>query len=241
MEVERAVRGEKRAPVTRLFGSFVLLCSTGVTASADPPQSSIDQIPSARTGVEIPGNVPDRAVTSPTQIVTDAKRLRATSQVTLEGRIARSPEQLSSTGKTAQPPQPLSRPSEGRPSAVERLPDDDRCDPAEPKRPRAKCANVIENRSAEFARPDPGALSPEQRLLLEQEVREGALDARDGARRLAQTGEADESLAAMGVAAAALRPKEEVDEKTKADEDVAKAAELVGAIINQPLPPAPPQ
>jgi hypothetical protein len=100
---------------------------------------------------------------------------------------------------------------------------------------------VIENRSSEFARPDPNALSPEQRLLLEQEVREGALTAEDGARHLAATGEADASLAAMGVAATVLRSKDEAPAKKQAEDDVAKAAEIVGAIINQPLTPQPPQ
>ena len=108
-------------------------------------------------------------------------------------------------------------------------------------RPRSRCANIIENRSSEFARPDPNALSPEQRLLLEQEVREGALNAEKGARRLAATGQADESLSAMGVAATVLRPGEEVQQPKPPEDDVAKAAaDIVGAIINQPLTPQQP-
>ena len=123
---------------------------------------------------------------------------------------------------------------------MERLAGTDQCDPADPKRSRAKCATVIENRAAEFARSNPNELSPEQRLLLEQELREGALDPQRAARRLATTGRADDaSLEAMGVAAVALRPGEEAPEKPEENEDVARAAEIVGAIVNAPL--APPQ
>ena len=176
----------------------------------------------------------------PEQLASETERSSRTAQVTFERPAAQVPDQLSKGGKTAQPSQPLSRPSDGHRADVERLAGADRCDPAEIKRPRSRCATVIENRSGEFARPDPNALSPEQRLLLEQEVREGALDANSGARRLATTGQADESLAAMGVAAAVLRPKEEVASLKQSDDDLAKAAEIVGA-ITQPLPPQPPQ
>jgi hypothetical protein len=123
---------------------------------------------------------------------------------------------------------------------VERLAGDDRCDPAEQHLPKSRCARVIENRSSEFARPDPSALSPEQKLLLEQEIRERVLDPVSGARKLATTGEAEESLAAMGVAAAVMKPKEEAPADRKPDEETAKAAaEIIGAIIAQPSTPPP--
>ena len=38
----------------------------------------------------------------------------------------------------------------------------------------------------------------------------------------------------MGVAAVALRPGEEAPEKPEGNEDVARAAEIVGAILNAP-------
>ena len=120
---------------------------------------------------------------------------------------------------------------------MERVAGADQCDPADPRRSRAKCATVIENRASEFARPNVNELSPEQRLLLEQEIREGALNAQGAARRLAVTGRADASLEAMGVAATALRPAEESRQEPEANEDIAKAAEIVGAILNAPLTP----
>lgn len=223
---------------------FILLiaCSVAGSALAQAADPSIEQISSAPLSVNVQANPPeaDRSVAPPAQLATDEESSPATSQVSAERRAAPPPDQLSRGPKTAQPPQPLSRPAEGRQSAVERLVGADRCDPAKPNLPRS-CAMVIENRSAEFTRPDPNGLSPEQRLLLEQEVREGALDPVRGARRLAVTGDSDQSLAAMGVAAAVMRPKEDAADNDKPNEDVAKAAEIVGAIINQPLNPQPPQ
>jgi hypothetical protein len=219
---------------------LLIAWSTGATAEAQTSDPSIEQITIGSRGAEMRLNVSEqpRSSAPPAQLATGAESSPVTPQVTRERRSAPPPDQLSAGGKTAQQPQPLSQPAEGRQAAVERVDGADRCDPAEPNRPRARCATVIENRSAEFARPDPNALSPEQRLLLEQEVREGVLNAENGARRLAVTGQADESLAAMGVAATVLRPSAEVQEPKQPEDDVAKAAaDIVGAIINQPLTP----
>lgn len=222
---------------------LLIACSTGASAAAQEIDPSIEQISSGSKGAELRLDVGEqpRSSAPPAQLATGSESSPATSQVTPERRSAPPPDQLSTGGKTAQPPQPLSRPAEGRQAAVERVEGADRCDPAEPMRPRSRCAKVIENRSAEFARPDPNALSPEQRLLLEQEVKEEALNTDDGARRLATTGEADESLVAMGVAAVVLRSNEEAPAKAPADENAIKAADIVGAIIGQPLTPPPPQ
>jgi hypothetical protein len=222
--------------------AFLLLIawSTSASAAAQSIDPSIEQISTGSRGAELRLSISEEPRTGipPAQLATGAESSPATPQVTRERRSSSAPDQLSTGGKTAQQPQPLSQPADGRQAAVERVVGADRCDPAEPMRPRSRCATVIENRSAEFARPDPNALSPEQRLLLEQEVREGALSAESGARRLATTGQADESLAAMGVAATVLRPNEEVQRPSQLEDDVAKAAaDIVGAIINQPLTP----
>lgn len=227
--------------MSKLILACVLLTGLAFKAQAQVADPSIDQIPAASRSIDVPmpSSEKGRSFAAPAQLASGAESGPATTQINPEGRSAPATDQLSRIGKTAQAPQPLSAPSEGRKSTVERVAGEDRCDPAAPKQPRSKCAKVIENRSAEFARPDPRTLSPEQRLLLEQEVREAGLDPVTGARRLAATGEA-ESLAAMGVAAVVLRD-DEVPKKSKADEDPAKAAaEIVGAILNQP-PRAPPQ
>lgn len=215
--------------------------SASIAALAQPADPAIDQISDVPASAEMPLNPaePGLSVAPPVQLASDAESSPATPQVTVEARAAPSAEQLSKVGRTAQPPQALSRRSEGRPSGVERLAGADRCDPAQPHLSRTTCARVIENRSAEFARPDPATLSPEQRLLLEQEVREGALDPVTGARKLARTGQAEESLAAMGVASTIMQPQADTPEQRKPDEDVSKAVEIIGAIINQPLAPPP--
>lgn len=222
--------------MSRLALPWLLLIGLGCNADAQVADPSIDQIPAASQIIDTPtpSSEKDRSLAPPAQLASGAERGPATAQISPEGRSAPATDQVSRIGKTAQAPQSLSTPSEGRKSTVERVAGEDRCDPAAPKQPRSTCAKVIENRSSEFARPDPRALSPEQRLLLEQEVREAGLDPVNGARRLAVTGEADESLAAMGVAAVVLRD-DEVPKKSKTDEDPAKAAaEIVGAIMNQP-------
>ena len=221
----------------------VLLLSLAVTQALEAaPQSSIDQIPNQAPSDKIPVSSASRSTEAPPQLTSGTDSTPQFLQLSSERRSGRQPEQLSTEGKTAQAPKPLSRPSDGYEVGVDRLAGADRCDPAGRSLPRSTCSKVIENRAAEFARPDRSALSPEQRLLLEQEVREGGLDAQSGARRLSQTGEADESLAAMGVAATVLRPKEEtVGPKDKRDEDTVRAAEIIGAIIGQSPAPPPPQ
>jgi hypothetical protein len=63
---------------------------------------------------------------------------------------------------------------------------------------------VIENRAAEFTSPDPAALSPEQRLLAEQRLRDGNGSTRDAGRRLARSGEDVVSGEAQAVASVVL-------------------------------------
>ena len=218
---------------------LLLACSSAATA-AQSPDPSIDQISGGSPSVELGLNRPEdaRSTAAPEQLVSGSESTPAAPQLTPERRSARPPEQLSAGGKTAQPSQPLSKPADGRQSTVERVAGADQCDPADPKRSRAKCATVIENRASEFARSNPNELSPEQRLLLEQELREGALNEQRAARRLATTGRAgDSSLEAMGIATVALRPTEEAPQKPEENEDVARAAEIVGAILNAPVTP----
>jgi hypothetical protein len=225
--------------VARRTAFFLLIpFSTATAAVAQAVDPTIDQITNSSPSVELGMNAPEepRSTTLPAQLAKGSDSAPAAAQVTKDRRPV-PPEQLSTGGKTAQPSQPLSKPADGRQSAVERIAGADQCDPADPKRSRAKCATVIENRASEFARSNSNELSPEQRLLLEQEVREGALNAQGAARRLAVTGRADTSLEAMGVAATAIRPTEESRQEPNASDDIAKAAEVVGAILNTTLTP----
>lgn len=115
------------------------------------------------------------------------------------------------TGRTAEGPAALSSPAQGRDPRVETPKGDDRCDPQNLNRlapaERSRCAQVIERRSAEFARPTPPEPSPEERLLRAQRAGDGT-SARTAAQALAN-GDVDDSLAAQGVAWAANRPGQE--------------------------------
>ena len=145
--------------------------------------------------------------------------------------------QLYHGGRTAQPSAPLSTPAEGRNTAMSAVQGDDRCDPrlaAHAPLP-AQCSRVIETRSADFARPAPTSLSPEQRILIENQSQ---AEASAGAiRRLSTRGDAnafsDQALASTVLdAAQAARPATPEAEPTM---DAATAA-VIEAIARQGTP-----
>ena len=158
----------------------------------------------------------------------------AAPQLAREGDRRTTP-QLYRGGRTAQPLEALSRPAEGRTGAVTAVQGDDRCDPADARSRRSQaCQRVIETRSAEFARPEPAPLSPEQRLLSEQRNRDMRGDGA-AARRLANnTGNPDE-LQDQAIASVALanslpaRAQQEEEPSRLSSETQA----LVQALVNQ--------
>lgn len=124
-------------------------------------------------------------------------------QLTSERRTGATAPQLS-RGKTAREPDPLSRPSEGRTAAVARVDGRDRCDPgADAERPSI-CQRVIETRAGEFVAPDPLRLSPEQRLLVDQRLREATGSARLAGRRADEQSLDPDDFEGQAVAATAL-------------------------------------
>lgn len=139
---------------------------------------------------------------------------------------------------SAAPPPALSQAADGRITAITALKGDDRC-AANPGPELADvCARVIETRSDEFSIPDRSALSPEQRLLADQQSLEsGPLDINSAARRLS-AGKQDDTLAGLAVASVALSQpvgptdqKKESETKTQAVPAVVDA--LVAAILQQ--------
>lgn len=159
-------------------------------------------------------------------------------QLTSE-RGAGAARQLSDGRRSAQPSQALSLPSDGRTAAVDRIAGSDRCDPASRDRARPRCANVIETRAAEFARPDPTPLSPEQRIIMEQQQRERSATIGGAARRLANNGEDSRSIEAQGVASVVLAAPPTQPGPVKPGADPAASEQLnalVNAIINRPQP-----
>lgn len=128
-------------------------------------------------------------------------------QLTGEGGATLPLRQLYTGGPTAQPAEALSRPSEGRKEAgvVQRVVGTDRCDAAAIGRKDKRCSQVIETRSAEFEKPHPTELTPEQRLLISQQQAEGTTNARSLARRLG-SGDDPQSIEEQGIAATVARP-----------------------------------
>ena len=142
-------------------------------------------------------------------------------------------QQLAPSEPSAQPPAPLSSRSEGRPKPTERIGGNDRCDPQDgSKADKAKCAEVIEKRAAEFKGSQAPELSPEQKILLEQnELERKSYEA--AARRLAIAGDDTESAESQGVAFVALRPPTQGDkEKPEEQKPTDAEAEVLNAILN---------
>lgn len=162
-------------------------------------------------------------------------------QLTTERRGGRAPEQLNRGGPTAQPSEPLSRPRDGRTGAVTRVVGNDLCNrpQADPALARA-CARAIETRAAEFAGPDPAALSPEQRLLAEQRVPTSPTSFRNAARRLAGEGDTD-TMAGQGVASLVLGTDRDVSRPFGAPGPAlsAEAQALIEVIVGTIAPPRP--
>lgn len=127
------------------------------------------------------------------------------SQLSSVDRNAAPSPQLSSDAPSAEASAALSSRREGRPEAVAHLPGDDRCDPAIGEaRGKAVCANAIETRAAEFTRPDPTRLTPEQRLLIAQRAQEITAGADAAVRRIGRNAIDPDDAAAQGLASIVL-------------------------------------
>lgn len=155
----------------RTFSLAVSIALSGAPGSA-APQSADSQIlmpepPSAaNVSVEQLQFGSDRGVGSETEAGAD-RRSSVEPPAQLSGTRDDTPlRQVAPAGVSAEAAPALSHRSEGRPEPAVPIAGEDRCD-RERKRPapQANCANVIENRAAEFAGKQ-SAQSAEQRLLL---------------------------------------------------------------------------
>jgi hypothetical protein len=82
-------------------------------------------------------------------------------------------------------------------------------------------------------------LSPEQRIIAEQQLRERTGKFGGAARRLAVNGSDAESMEAQGVASVVLRAPPAEPKRDKPEQDPAAAEQLnaiVNAIVNRPSP-----
>ncbi|OYU75605.1 MAG: hypothetical protein CFE32_13650 [Alphaproteobacteria bacterium PA3] len=158
-----------------------------------------------------------------------------------DGRAAT--QQLAPKKASAAPPPPLSQLSQGRDTGAAALKGNDRCNKADEAEAADVCSRVIETRSAEFPIPDREPLSPEQRLLADQNMQDTSpLDANAAARRLA-TGHEDETSVALAVANLALIKPVVGDHKKESetkDQSPNATDALVAAIIIQATGGMPP-
>lgn len=187
------------------------------------------------------GGAADRDVDPGDQLSGGAAAKQPVAQLSREKKTADPGRQLYRGKRTAKASTPLSTPEEGRKQEVVRLKGSDRCDTAKQgARHDPDCANVIENRSAEYARPSPTALSPEQRLLIYQRAREEAATGSGSAGHVRQALDPDD-LEAQGVASLVL-PRDQTEkpaDKPAEEPSMADQAvlDIVQAITQQQASP----
>lgn len=216
-----------------------------VPAAGQAVRGEVDQIGEGRASAVVGQITAESAPMAPaapieprptgpvTQISGTDESRDALPQLTHDDEAEPSPSQLYRGGRTALPSAPLSRPSEGRTSAVTRVEGNDRCDPAADAggERRPECARVIETRSAEFQRPEP-VLSAEQRLLIDQQIRERTASADGAARRLATNIGDPNSPEEQGVASIVLNDVAQPPPPPEPQVPDQPSAAIIEAIVN---------
>lgn len=217
-----------------------LVAASG-TASAQVSSTNspdIPQVSGTDDSVSVEPVAQARAAGATTQLSNQSDSMAAEAQLTTVKSSNGQPTQLTHGPKSAQPPQALSRVAEGRTGAIERVEGSDRCDPKLPKeRNPTDCSRVIETRAGDYDRPSPTQLSPEQRLLLDQQLQTAGDDVADATRRLASSGHTDNSIESLGIASIVLGQDQPQQKPVKADDPAADAATQAVLQILSSLPP----
>lgn len=215
-----------------------------------PPSSEVaasrrvDQVTSRTTSThiapvyDVTDSISGTSVTIAQPPKTTSREKSGTSQVArprLREDESRDTHQLTSSKRTIDAGLAISRPSEGRRQTVVRLAGSDRCDPAAVSSTSASptCRRVIENRSEDYVRSDPNPLSPEQKILVDQRIRELPDSPEQAVQRIGRNEVDPESSADQGIAAIALRdaaPSSTTRESPSPTPADAAAAALVQAI-----------
>lgn len=240
--------------ITRVL-ALVLLGFAQQSAPAQPDGETKVRV--SQAGAPAPATDPSQRILAPQISVSDQSAGAMVAEPPIPPNAGRGPvpqvsnavdargttPQLAPIGATAAPPSALSQPSQGRDTRAAALNGKDRCSEEQEALQLAVCARVIETRSAEFPIPDHEPLSPEQRLLADQNLLETApTDLNTAARRLS-TGREDDTLAGLAVANLALSKPVVVDTR-KEDEEKTRAPSaidaLVAAIVQQANGGAPP-
>ena len=167
--------GVRASRLLRAGMAMIAVVAWSANVLANPGQhknssAAIEQISGTPVAV-VPLPRPPRTSAPPPQLTAEKESSSPAEQLTSELRPSPAAAQIYKGRKTAQPSEPLSRPADGRTAAIERVEGKDRCDPAaKSRKTSSKCDSVIETRAAEFSRPDTTPLSPEQRIIIQQQL-----------------------------------------------------------------------
>jgi len=185
----------------------------GRTGAADVSLSQVTAARDATSVEQLPADpAAPRAVV---QVAPEQARQGPQPQITRERRGAGGAPQLAHGGRSAAAPASPATRADGRRTEVVRVGGSDRCDPQAGARD-AGCQRVIETRSAEYGAPRAPTLSPEQRLLLDQERGE-MRSVRAAAARVARNEVDPDALDTQALAAISLTRPAEATPPTAAD------------------------
>jgi hypothetical protein len=223
----------------RIAPTFLAVVALPLSAAVAQDQVGVTQISSSRAVVLSPV-APPKTTQAPEQLSSGDDSRQSGTQLAPPGTSREPTSQVAKAGRSAQPPESLSTPEEGRTGAIDPVTGHDRCDPANKEQAKTlKCIKVIENRAAQYARPSPTRLSPEQKLLIDRQLQAREESLADATHRLATSGDADNSLDGMGVASIVLeqgsKPTEPEEKGPDPQQDPAVQAILT--ILNAPPPP----
>ena len=181
----------------------------GATDAASPArvdQQALADAASAPPPEQVVGDDPSGSAVS--QLASPGTAPGGVDQLTDAGKTATAGRQLSNGARSATAAAPLSTPAQGKPEGVVRLEGKDRCDPNSPQAKTPACAHAIETRAAEFTRPPPTELTPEQRLLIRQNEAANAPSTRRALKRIGKNDVDADDLGAQSVASIVLTPPE---------------------------------
>lgn len=205
--------------------------STGPTLVAAPAEP---KVPASLPPAQLSND--DDSGPAQVQLSSDDDSRPAQVQLTPVATSPQQPSQVAVRSKDPQAAEPISTPAEGRTAAIERVRGNDRCDPAEGKdKVSAECRKVIENRAAEYRRAPVTELSPEQKLLIDQQLRANA----DAAQQLARSGDPDNNVDAMGIASIVLTQNKEpkAPDKKQPDPQADAAVQAIIGVLQGGPPP----
>lgn len=192
-------------PAVRRVVAAAVLMIASVAVPAIAPAAAATQEDEPRVLASPPR---DAATAEVDQVAAREARAPAPTQVSPPAeRAARAalPPQVAPAGRSAEPSAPLSSRGHSRPAPATPIAGRDRCDATEAKSDPA-CLHVIEARAAEFAAPGRPSLSPEQRLLIDQRVRETPAGIAGAAARVARNDIDPNSPDQQGISSVVLMP-----------------------------------